>query len=191
MSNIEWIENLRTHIRENEDDVPGYMWGALDFCEKHNCVPVGNDSTVDLWGFGTVPVIFAPADGPGWWTPVYALAEPTGIDIARLLDLWEIELIESKGEDADSVQFLDQNGEYDSLDLVSGDFVMRLFYLESPWKNEFRSNVQDTMRHGLVRSGMVEKLGPVAKEITEDLPSVEVARHAALSGPLGPLNRQS
>lgn len=193
-----WIDDVRAAWKAKGFSDPRCD-RFLSFCEGHKVVPV-LESTVDLWGFGEVPVMFVPESGKGWWIPLDSLVEPSGLDYGHLLDLWH-------NEHAESADLIDL-GDGVELEVVRNDFVFRVFLNESPWSAEFCKNMQGIMSHAFLESGLADKFDeaglkavgkiqdgefveteiPFSEAISEGLPSKEVARHSAHAGPLGAFN---
>jgi hypothetical protein len=208
-----WAETTRGNVNKlvADGDITEHnatmLLAMADFCDQHQAVPT--DGTIDLWGFGEAVALFAPADGDkGWWTPLYGLAEPLGMTVTELAEAFDEDIAEDWGEHrAARLAFIDQDGEPQTLPVVNHSFVLMLLAGKSPWSSTFADNMLPLFRHAALQTGLADSIeGAVIVDadgnVTEtdltlgdvlrgkdDLPSEEVARHQAFSGPTGPVER--
>lgn len=208
-----WAETTRANVEkllaadEIEERNAAILLAMADFCAKHDAIPTRG--TINLWGFGEASALFEPADGgKGWWTPLFDLIDPLAMTSAQLLDAFKEDVAEEWGEiRADTITFPADDGEPYPLKVVSHSFVLMLLAGKSPWSRTFVDNSMDLFRHAALRTGLADSIGgvivfdsdgnAVQTDLTvgdmlrgkDDLPSEEVARHQAFTGPTGPLER--
>lgn len=191
-------------LRELPDERRRFFTEMATFAERTGCAAV-TDHEINLWGYGTVRVLFADNDG-NWWAPLTALIEPTGTDFDILRGMYE-QAVEDGDDDVEMLSWLVEDTpdrEYHYLEMVGPAFAMRAM-MSSDWGKEFAAALMPTFRRAIVASGVGNKLGPVVRvnpdgsaeqtDMTfsefigqgEPLPSRDEARASAFRGPAGAL----
>ncbi|MET0520827.1 MAG: hypothetical protein ABW156_02465 [Jiangellaceae bacterium] len=202
----QWAESTLALIAQQ--DLPAerrrFFTELAAFSNRTGCAAV-TDHEIDLWGYGTVRVVFADNDG-NWWAPLTALCDPTGIDFDTLRGMYE-EAVEEGDDDVEILSWLVEDTperEHCFLEMVGPGFAMRAM-MSGPWGKEFAAALMPTFRRAIVSSGLGDNLGPVIR-INEDgraeqtdmtfteflaqgepLPTPDQARDSAFRGPAGAL----
>lgn len=123
------------------------------FCDFHGCHVSDGAQTVDLWGYGEIPIAFvADQPEPGytpsvtaeWWVSVHHLVGPTGLTLDHLLNLWILDRHDRL--DVDELKFhIPSKGRDLTQPLASTSFAMRVFSEHSPHREEFRERIQTAL----------------------------------------------
>lgn len=159
----EHITRMRDAIAvlHTQEPNPGHecLSVLVDFAERHGLY-FADDTQVNLWGFGTAPIVLSEPDG-GYWLRLLDLAEPTGLTGRQLCRIFRDELAEQQEQegDADHPTVLDIHTTGGRDLLVHNDFVVRVFAIHSPWRSEFQRNTEQLMAHGLEKSGLLDTIG--------------------------------
>lgn len=137
----------------------------VDYAYKRGYHLGDNDSKVDLWGFGSVPVIMKDQETETKWISLKSLAEPTGIAEKDLIKIFRIhEYSKMLGEeDLIEINFSDPGR---TVMLVTVSFAQLLFMEFSPWSTLYQYNIQKMILRELYLSG--EYKHTVAKIYSKD-----------------------
>ncbi|TKA11736.1 hypothetical protein [Actinacidiphila oryziradicis] len=183
-----WLAEHRAvgvHLKDRERAIHDAL---ADFCEEYTVWPrAGLGIVASLWGFEPEVSVFAEdANATGHWFHLPDLSGPTGVDYDRLAD----EFDRDRADDYSDVALITWPGN-NGLRIVRHTFAMRIFSGVSPWAKEFYRNTEDLLRLGFLHSGLADSLGLADAMREGGVPSLEVARHQAFSGPLGGLDSET
>lgn len=113
------------------------------FCHAQGAEPADAGQMGNLWGFGEVPAVAHDPTGR-WWTFLRCLAGPTGLDETELAWLWDSEY--SHPEWPRNATLTVPHSTIPNLaisvQLIHFDAVEHLFLHHSPWRDEYRRNLE-------------------------------------------------
>lgn len=161
------------------------------FAERHpGVVPVTEPAEIDLWGFATVPLYAASADGVMWWVPYWSVIRPTGVEPVALGQMWQESRAEHCHQDADLVlQFspVNPSGEPLLIRMVAMPFVVRAF-CAGPWQADFLANTRPWFARMMLAGHIETPAGLTTSDLVRLAaiePDDDAAISRAMSGPLG------